>query len=69
MDIPSAYVMCTTDRIIPLQAQEEMVKNAQELQPKAFDVVERLESGHEPILSVTSQLAGVVKKAVETKGW
>ena len=68
-DIPSAYVMCTLDRVLPLQKQEEMVKRAQAVQPKAFDVVERLESGHEPILSVTPELAEVVKKMVETKGW
>ena len=46
-----------------------MIKEAQEVQPKAFDVVERLECGHEPILSLTPQLADVVKKAVETKTW
>ena len=52
-----------------IQKQEDMVANARAKQPKAFDVVERLESGHEPILSLTPQLADVVKKIIETKGW
>ena len=40
-----------------------MIEKAREVQPTAFDAVERLQSGHEPILSQVKELVGVVKRA------
>ncbi len=45
-----------------------MIKNAKEVQPKAFDVVERLESGHEPILSKIDEMVKIVEKAASMDG-
>lgn len=36
---------------MPVVQQEDLIGKAREVQSKAFDGVERLESGHEPILS------------------
>ena len=63
-DIPSTYVVCELDRIVPVEQQEGMIRNAKEVEPSAFDVVERLQSGHEPIFSVIGELVGVVERAV-----
>lgn len=62
-DIPSTYVVCELDRIVPVQQQEGMIRNAQEVAPSAFDVVERLQSGHEPIFSKVGELVGIVERA------
>ncbi|KAI9691967.1 MAG: hypothetical protein M1820_009645 [Bogoriella megaspora] len=67
-EIPSTYVYCTTDRIIPLEGQEQMVRNARELQPTAFDVEVTLETGHNPALSKVDELVEVVKKAAAQSG-
>jgi len=67
-DIPSTYVMCNQDRVVSVEKQEEMIKNAKEVQPKAFDVVERLESGHEPILSKIDEMVKIVEKAASMDG-
>ena len=66
-DIPSTYVMCNRGRVMPVQKQEEMIKHAKEVQPKAFDSVERLESGHEPILSKIDDLVMIMMERA-TKG-
>ena len=63
-DIPSTYVVCELDRIVPVGQQEGMISNAKEVEPSAFDVVERLQSGHEPNLSVIGDLVGAVQRAV-----
>ncbi|KAL9126017.1 MAG: hypothetical protein Q9175_007988, partial [Cornicularia normoerica] len=62
-DIPSTYVVCELDRIMPVEQQEVMIKNAKEVEPSAFDVVERLQSGHEPTLSKVGELVGVLERA------
>lgn len=62
-DIPTTYVVCELDRIVPVEQQEGMIRNAKEVQSSAFDVVERLQSGHEPILSMVRELVGVVERA------
>ena len=64
-NIPSTYVVCELDRIVPVEQQEGMIKNAKEVEPRAFDVVERLQSGHEPVLSVIGEMVGVVERAVK----
>ena len=38
-----------------------MIRNAREVQSSPFDVVERLRSGHEPILSKMEELVGVAR--------
>ena len=40
-----------------------MVRRAREVQPIAFDVVERVQSGHEPILSMIGELVEIVGRA------
>lgn len=67
-DIPSTYVMCDQDRVVSVEKQEEMIKNARELQPKAFDVVERLASGYESILSKVDEMVKIVEKAAIMDG-
>lgn len=62
-DIPSTYVVCMLDRIVPVEQQEGMIKNTKEVQSTAFDVVERLQSGHEPNLSNIEELVGVMERA------
>ena len=63
-DIPSTYVVCEHDRVVPVEQQEGMIRNAKEVEPSAFDVVERLECGHEPVLSRIGEMVGVVERAV-----
>ncbi|KAI9655558.1 MAG: hypothetical protein M1821_005351 [Bathelium mastoideum] len=62
-DIPSTYVYCTHDRVIPLEEQARMVKNVREVHPEAFDVEEYLETGHNPVLSKINELVIILKKA------
>ena len=64
MDIPSTYVVCLLDRIVPVGQQESMIEKAREVRSSAFDAVERLQSGHDPNLSRVEELVGVVKRAV-----
>ena len=64
-DIPSTYVVCEIDQAIPVGRQEEMIKNAREVQPKAVDVVERLETGHEPFLTKVDELVEIVERSVK----
>lgn len=40
-----------------------MIRNAKEVEPSAFDVVERLQCGHEPIFSKIKELVKVVERA------
>jgi len=69
-DIPSTYVVCELDRIVPVAQQEKMIASAKEVQPKAFDVVEKLESGHEPIFSKIDEMVHIVERAAkDCKGW
>lgn len=63
MDIPSTYVVCELDRVVPMEQQESMIRNAKEVEPSAFDVVERLQSGHEPFYSEVKTLVSVVERA------
>lgn len=67
-DIPSTYVVCELDRVLPVERQEGMIKSAKEVQPKAFDVVERLQSGHEPMLSKIDEMVKILEKATCEEG-
>ena len=62
-DIPSTYVHCLNDRVIPPELQAQMVQNVKETQPKAFDVEVQLATGHNPVLSKINELVAVLKKA------
>lgn len=62
-DIPSTYVVCELDRVVSVEQQERMIKSAKEVHSGAFDVVERLQSGHEPILSKVEELVCVMERA------
>ena len=56
-------MVCELDRAVSVEQQERMIRNAKEEQSGAFDVVERLQSGHEPILSKVGELVGVMERA------
>ncbi len=63
-------MICGIDPIKPVAQQKDIVNIAKEVQPKAFYVVERLESGHEPIISNITELVGiVVKPTKEPSAW
>ena len=50
------------DRAVPVEQQEGMIRNARE---SAFDVVEKLQSGHEPTLGKIRDLVGVEERAAK----
>ena len=68
-NIPSTYVVCELDRVIPCQQQETMVEHAKAIQPKAFDMVRRIESGHEPIFHKIEDLVSTVREAASEPAW
>ena len=68
-DIPSTYVVCELDRVIPSQLQETMIARAQAVQPRAFDVVERIQCGHEPIFHQVNHLVSTVQSATTGPAW
>ena len=51
-DIPSTYIVCEQDRILPPSAQEEMSRRATE--------VRRLDASHSPFLSMPAELAALL---------
>jgi hypothetical protein len=62
--IPSTYVICAADKTsITPELAESMISTARELEPTAFDVVERSDTDHCPMLSRPEWLAGVLKRA------
>ena len=65
MHVPSTYVLSERDRVIPPDVQEKIIANAKEVTKTAFDCVERIDSGHEPIFSHVDDLVRVVRKAAE----
>ena len=67
-DIPSTYVVCELDRVVSVEQQERMIANAKEVQSGSFDVVERLQSGHEPILSKVGEMVGIMERAAGVIG-
>ena len=55
---------------MPVWKQEEMIELAKQMQPKASNVVESIETGHEAILSKTDDLVTIVERAAkETGAW
>jgi len=54
--------------VIPIKRQEGITNNAKEVQPKAFDVVERFESGYGLVLRNIDELVKIVKKAANMDG-
>ena len=67
-DIPSTYVICELDRVVPVEIQQQMIRTAKDDQPKAFDVVEKLKCGHEPLLSNIDELVSIVQQAAKGTG-
>jgi len=59
--IPSAYLICEDDRIIPAQAQEAMTTDVKEAGGEI--VVERVFSGHSPHLGKPEVVAGFLRRA------
>ena len=54
--LPSAYIVCTDDRILSVSAQEQMAENA--------DTTVRIDSDHSPFLSCPRTLAEVLSEIV-----
>ncbi|MCJ1357554.1 MAG: hypothetical protein MMC33_007550 [Icmadophila ericetorum] len=61
--IPTTYLICTNDRVVPLAAAEGMIAAARQIQPTAFDVVEKVESGHFAMLSKMEETVAVLRRA------
>lgn len=63
-DIPSTYVIGENDKttFTPVVV-EMMIKGAKELEPNAFDVVERCDGGHCLMISCPQWTANVLRKA------
>ncbi|CCD55761.1 hypothetical protein QC760_001297 [Botrytis cinerea] len=63
--IPSTYVVCEEDKAIPLEAQLEMVRGAQEIAEGSFGTIERTNAGHSPFISQPEWLAEKLMKAAD----
>lgn len=48
---------------MPPAAAEAMVEAARQLEPGAFDVVEKVDSGHFPMLSKVDETVAVLRRA------
>jgi pimeloyl-ACP methyl ester carboxylesterase len=55
-EVPSAYIICTDDRSLPPEPQEQFSTRA--------GTVERLASGHSPFFSMPAELAGLIGRLV-----
>lgn len=58
--VPSTYVVCEHDRVLPVRAQEAMARRAGR--------VLRLPSAHSPFLSRPAQLAGILRAELAAAG-
>lgn len=58
--IPSTYVLCEQDRVVPVAAQEAMAQRAGR--------VLRIPSSHSPFLSRPGQLAGILRAELSRSG-
>lgn len=56
--IPSTYVICELDKAIPAALQEMMAT-----QPGADMVIEKLNAGHSPFLSMPEETSDIIRKA------
>ena len=54
--LPSAYIVCSDDRILSVAAQEQMASNA--------DRTVRIDSDHSPFLSCPGALAEVLAELI-----
>jgi hypothetical protein len=64
LKIPSSYLLCENDNAIPVQAQDGMIAYSKEKSGgRAFDHVERCESGHSPFLSMPGTVAEFLERA------
>jgi len=59
-EAPSAYILCTLDNAIPIQAQEGMVQQA-----GTFIRTETLEASHSPFISMPDQLAKALDRCAQ----
>jgi pimeloyl-ACP methyl ester carboxylesterase len=60
-DIPSSYIFCEQDQVVPPALQEEYVKNIKIVAGGVVDL-HRLDSNHVPNLTATEILAKVILK-------
>lgn len=67
--VPSTHVVCEGDRVMPVERQEEMIREARKVEGRAFDQVFRLECGHEPVLAAIEDMVRIVGAAVEGERW
>ena len=63
--IPSSYILCELDEIIPPLKQEQYLKNIELATGKVVDV-HRLKTNHVPNLTATKEVAKVVLEIVDT---
>lgn len=62
--IPSTFVIGTNDQtFFSPKVVESIIFNAKELEPSAFDVVEKCDGGHCLMISRPEWLSGVLKRA------
>jgi pimeloyl-ACP methyl ester carboxylesterase len=62
-DIPTSYLVCTLDKMIPLSQQRAMIQGA--LDGGAQIRVEEVESSHSPFLSMPGRTAEFIQRAAE----
>lgn len=60
-DIPTSYLLCRLDKMIPLSLQEKMIQGV--LDGGAQVRVERVESGHSPFYSMPDRTAEFIRRA------
>jgi pimeloyl-ACP methyl ester carboxylesterase len=61
--MPTTFVICENDQSFVPEAQRMLIKRATDIEPTAFDVVERLQSSHSPFLSMPSEVVRIVRRA------
>lgn len=66
--IPSTFVIGSQDKTaFTMEVVDMMIRTAKEIQPSAFDVVERCDGGHCLMISRPVWLAGVLRRAAREK--
>ncbi|KAH8815440.1 Alpha/beta hydrolase fold-1 [Xylogone sp. PMI_703] len=64
-DIPTMYIQCEQDQTIPIALQKSFIERAKASAPTAMDIVDWLDAGHSPFLSMPDSVADCLVKAAE----
>ncbi|RDW74232.1 hypothetical protein BP5796_07674 [Coleophoma crateriformis] len=62
---PSWYVLAERDTVVPPAVAEAMINGMKQLYPGAFEVVERMDTGHSPFLSQPENLGKILIRAAK----